>query len=141
MSINAEQHLEIFALLHKHFASLQGVRVTVLGLAFRPDTDDMRESPAIPIIQELLAEGAQIKAYDPVAKPETENIFARDDVVICASLATAIADAQAIILITAWKEFQDLPDLLSHLDPQPVCIDGRRMLAKARIARYEGIGL
>jgi UDPglucose 6-dehydrogenase/GDP-mannose 6-dehydrogenase len=141
MSINAEQHLEIFALLHKHFASLQGVRVTVLGLAFRPDTGDMRESPAIPIIQELLAEGAQIKAYDPVAKPETENIFARDDVVICASLATAIADAQAIILITAWKEFQDLPDLLSHLDPQPVCIDGRRMLAKARIARYEGIGL
>lgn len=141
MDINAAQHLEIFSLLHKHFASLQGVRVTVLGLAFRPDTGDMRESPAIPIIQGLLTGGAQIKAYDPVAKPETETIFARDDVVICESLAEAIEDVQAIILITAWKEFQDIPDLLHHLDPQPVFIDGRRMLAKARIARYEGIGL
>jgi UDPglucose 6-dehydrogenase/GDP-mannose 6-dehydrogenase len=141
MRINAEQHLEIFSLLNKHFPCLKGIRVTVLGVAFRPDTNDMRESPALPIIQGLLAREAQVKVYDPVAKPEIEKTFERDAIMICGSLAEAIEDTQAIILATAWQEFKQVPALLRHLDPQPVFIDGRRMLDKSSIARYQGIGL
>ena len=141
MRINAEQHLEIFSLLHTHFPCLKGIRVTVLGVAFRPDTSDMRESPALPIIQGLLAQEAQVKVYDPVAKPETDKTFELDTIMICESLAEAIEDTQAIILATAWQEFKQIPALLRHLKPQPVFIDGRRMLNKSSMARYQGIGL
>jgi UDPglucose 6-dehydrogenase/GDP-mannose 6-dehydrogenase len=141
MRINEEQYLEIFTLLKKHFPSLKGIRITILGLAFRPDTGDMRESPAIPIIKELLAQGAKIKTYDPIVEPAAERVFGSEHIVICEDLAEAIDGAQAIILTTAWKEFKKIPELLSFLDPQPLFIDGRRMLDKSRIARYEGIGL
>jgi UDPglucose 6-dehydrogenase/GDP-mannose 6-dehydrogenase len=141
MHINAEQHLEIFSLLNKHFPCLKGIRVTVLGVAFRPDTSDMRESPALPIIQGLLAQEAQVKVYDPVAKPETAKTWERDAIVICESLAEAIEDTQAIILVTTWQEFKQIPALLRRLEIHPVFIDGRRMLEKSVITRYEGIGL
>ena len=67
IQVNEQQHRQILSLLNKHFPSLSGIRIAILGLAFKPDTDDMRESPAIPIIKSLLAHQAQIKAYDPVA--------------------------------------------------------------------------
>src|SRR5205823_1082531 len=67
LDINAHQHERIFDLLRKHFPSLAGKRVAVLGLAFRPDTNDMRESRAIPVVERLLAEKADVVAYDPAA--------------------------------------------------------------------------
>jgi UDPglucose 6-dehydrogenase/GDP-mannose 6-dehydrogenase len=139
--INEGRLREILTRLSKHFPSLQGVRVAVLGLAFRPDTSDMRESPAIPIVNELLTRGADITAYDPAANDEAAKLFHGRPVTLCDDLEHAISGAQAIILVTRWAEFNRLPALLAQKEFQPVFIDGRRMLDKASIARYEGIGL
>jgi UDPglucose 6-dehydrogenase len=140
IEINQRQHRQILSLLSKHFDSLQGVHVAVLGLAFRPGTDDMRESPAIPVIQALLSEGAAVRAYDPIARPDISKLFNKGPVVLSADLSEAVRDADAIILITRWEEFENLPELLASSKSQPVVIDGRRMLDKTSVARYEGIG-
>jgi UDPglucose 6-dehydrogenase/GDP-mannose 6-dehydrogenase len=141
IEINKEQPRQILALLQKHFASLAGVRIAILGLSFRPDTNDMRESPAIPIINNLLECGAKIVAYDPVATHEAKKIFAEGTVEFCDSLESALTNVQAVVLVTRWAEFQAVPELLTHLDLQPLFVDGRRMLDKHHIAKYEGIGL
>ena len=139
--VNEDQPQQVFSLLKRHFPSFKGIRIAVLGLAFRPDTDDMRESPAIPIITGLLAHEAEIQAYDPVAKQEAAKVFGDSKITLCDSMAEVIRDVQAIVLVTRWEEFRSLPKLLEDLDPQPVVIDGRRMLDKSSIAKYEGIGL
>jgi UDPglucose 6-dehydrogenase/GDP-mannose 6-dehydrogenase len=141
MQVNDAQPLQLLTLLQRHFPSLAGVRVSVLGLAFRPGTDDIRESPAIPIIRELLARGATVRVYDPVARPPLQALFGAPTPGSAASLVEAIQGAQAIVLVTRWAEFADLPRLLENVEPQPVVVDGRRMLARRAVARYEGIGL
>jgi UDPglucose 6-dehydrogenase/GDP-mannose 6-dehydrogenase len=141
MQVNDDQPLQILALLERHFPSLHGIRVTVLGLAFRPGTDDIRESPAVPIIRQLLARGAAVRVYDPVARPSLDALFGEPAPGSAASLAEAIDGAQAIVLVTRWAEFADLPRRLEGIEPAPVVVDGRRMLPKRAIARYEGIGL
>ena len=138
---NVRQSHQALALLQKHYPSLQGVRVAVLGLAFRPDTDDMRESPAIPIIQDLLAAGAEVTAYDPAATAAARRRFVNDRVRVCGELSEAVQDVGAIVLTTKWDEFTRLPDLLRDRHPQPLVVDGRRMLDKRGVQRYEGIGL
>lgn len=141
IQINEQQPHQILALLQKHFPSLEGVRIAILGLSFRPDTNDMRESPAIPIINDLLAHRAEVIAYDPIANHEAEKIFSSKNVKFCDSLEQAIENVQAVVLVTRWAEFQVVSKLLAHLDPQPLFVDGRRMLDKQSFAKYEGIGL
>ena len=141
IKINEEQPKRMLEILKRSFPSLRGVRVVVLGLAFKPDTDDMRESPAIPIIRHLLVEGAIVLAYDPVAIPEARKIFNVNDVQFQNSLSEAVKDVQAIVLVTRWKEFETLPGLLREAKTQPLIVDGRRMLDKASIGNYTGIGL
>jgi UDPglucose 6-dehydrogenase len=138
LEINATQPDEVMRLIDRHHADLGGVPVTVLGIAFKPDTDDVRESPAFPVIARLRAAGARITAYDPVARPAQDPRLA--GVRIVESLGAAVAGAQVVILVTRWAEFESLPDLLRDADPQPLVVDGRRMLAADSVARYEGIG-
>ena len=140
LSVNGRQPDQVFRLLAKHFPSLREKRVTVLGLSFRPDTNDMRESPAIPIIRRLQKEGAVVTAFDPVAAEEGKALFGAG-LKIAASLEQSLAGAEAVILVTRWKEFERVPALLAAASPQPVFVDGRRMLAKDSVPRYEGIGL
>ena len=116
------------------------VSLAVLGLSFRPDTNDMRQSPAIPIVRRLIAEGAIVAGYDPAANDEARHVLG-DGIRLCESLEEAMADAEAVVLVTRWKEFERVPDLLSGRTTPPVIIDGRRMLDKASLSRYEGIGL
>lgn len=141
VKINEQQPNKVLLLLRKHFPSLKGLRVAILGLAFKPGTDDMRESPAIPIIRELLAKGAKIKAYDPVAKHEAQKIFGNQGIIYSESLHETLETVEAIVLLTRWEEFANVPELLADFEHQPVFVDGRRMLQKTSIARYEGIGL
>ena len=140
LQINAQQPSQILALLKKHFPSLNGVRIAVLGLAFRPETSDMRESPAIPVIQLLLEEKAVVQAYDPVAGQEARKIFPNGQVQISATLAESLTGAVAVVVVTRWDEFRRLPELLKGLERQPLVVDGRRMLDPNSMARYEGIG-
>jgi UDPglucose 6-dehydrogenase/GDP-mannose 6-dehydrogenase len=139
LDVNAKQHQKMIELTHKHLPSLAGRRVTVLGVAFRPDTNDTRESPAIPIVKSLIAEGATVAVYDPAAGAEAARLFGTA-VAVAPSLAAAVADAEAILIVTRWSEFLELPELLTTLGRNPVVIDGRRMLQPSSVQRYEGIG-
>lgn len=139
--VNDRQPEQVLSMLRKHFPSLKGVRVALLGLAFKPGTDDVRESPAFPIIRELISEEAVIRAYDPFAASKASSLFGDGKVEFPGDLSQAIKDAQAVVLITRWDEFKKLPDMLAKMEVQPLFIDGRRMLDKRSIARYAGIGL
>jgi len=139
--INEEQPKRTVALLRKHWASLKGIRVAVLGLSFKPETSDVRESPAFPILRELLDAGAAVKAFDPVAKQEAQKAFPEPKVDYCDSLDAALADIDAVIVVTPWKEFRDVPGLLSATQPRVVFVDGRRAYDKQSVGKYEGIGL
>ena len=139
VEVNQTQPRQMLKLLQEHFPKLAGIRVTVLGLAFKPGTDDMRESPAIPIIQELLQQQAKVTAFDPIIKRSDFNGAA--SITYTDNLSDAIAGAEAILVLTRWPQFKDLPELLSKLSQPPVVIDGRRLLDRASVSRYEGIGL
>ena len=139
--VNSRQPMEMIALLNKHFATLQGVKVGVLGLAFKPETDDMRESPAIPIVEHLFKLGAKVKAYDPVARYEAEKCFADTEIIFCDALTQALEDVDVILVLTRWSEFSKAQQLIKEKTPQPLLIDGRRMFDKHQIEKYEGIGL
>ena len=138
---NEAQPGKVIGLLRKHFPRLEGIRVGILGLSFRPGTDDMRESPAIPIIRSLVQQGAIVQAYDPVARSQAERIFAKEEVRLCHSLEQVIQNVDALVLVTRWDEFNELPKLLSAINAQPVLVDGRRVIDKHSVAKYEGIGL
>ena len=136
---NLKQPARMLAKLQAQFPSLQGVRVTVLGLAFKEDTDDMRESPAIPIVRMLVEQGALVTAYDPIATSAARPLLP-DTVAFAVSLVAAVDNTQAIMLITRWEEFQQLPALLKGRAAAPLVVDGRRVLAPDAFARYDGIG-
>jgi len=138
LEINRSQPAEVMQLIARHYSSLRDVSVTVLGLAFKPDTDDIRESPAFPVIRGLKEAGARVTAYDPVAHPTAHE--ALTDVTLAGSLTAAIADAEIIVLVTRWPEFQQLEKRLAGAARQPLVVDGRRVLNPAAFARYEGIG-
>jgi UDPglucose 6-dehydrogenase/GDP-mannose 6-dehydrogenase len=139
LQVNAGQANEMIRLLKRHFPLLDGVRVTVLGIAFKPDTDDVRESPAFPIIEQLLSEGAKVTVFDPIARVPPGTVFA--DMEAAPSLQAAVAAADAILLVTRWSQFRDVPALIRMRPDPPLVVDGRRMLDKHDCARYEGIGL
>ena len=139
--INEDQPKRTVALLRKHWASLKGVRVAVLGLSFKPETSDVRESPAFPIMRELLDSGAVVKAYVPVAKHEAQKAFPEPKVNYCDSLDAALTEIDAVVVVTPWKEFRDVPAQLATKQPKVVFVDGRRAYDKQTVANYEGIGL
>jgi UDPglucose 6-dehydrogenase/GDP-mannose 6-dehydrogenase len=141
MTVNNSQPDKVLGLLGKHFSSFDGLKIGMLGLAFKPGTDDMRESPAIPIVNELIAQGAVIKAYDPVAQHEASKIFDAGKISYCDDLNETISNVDGVLLLTRWDKFREVPELLSRMDKKPVFIDGRRMLDKNTIENYEGIGL
>jgi UDPglucose 6-dehydrogenase/GDP-mannose 6-dehydrogenase len=143
IEINEGQPWHMLALLRKGLGrdDLRGVPVAVLGLAFKPETDDLRESPAFPLIDLLLAEGAEVVVYDPVALEGARKRLADRKVAYASSLEEALLRSTALALVTSWSEFAEIPALLEKLDREPVVVDGRRMLDKRKIKHYFGIGL
>lgn len=139
--VNQAQPAQIIDMLDKHFQSLDRVRVSILGMAFKPETDDMRESPAIPVIKTLIERGAQLTAYDPIARHEAQKIFGDNGICYAQTLEEALERPEAVVVLTRWDAFKTLDELIAPLDPQPLVIDGRRMLNKNNFKRYEGIGL
>jgi UDPglucose 6-dehydrogenase len=137
--INDRQPARLVDLLSQELGALQGRRVTVLGLAFKPDTDDVRSSPAFPLLRLLREAGAEVTAHDPVVGPEA--LDGLGDVTYVADLADAIKQADAVVIVTRWDHYRRLPELVSQLEPSPLVVDGRRMLDKGSVPRYTGIGL
>lgn len=119
--------------------NLVGRTFAVWGLSFKPDTDDMRESPAITIIRGLTDAGAQVQAYDPKAVDEARNCYLRGNpgITYCDSKYEALKDADALILVTEWKEFRS-PDFyeIRKLLRTPVIFDGRNQYDGKRLGKY-----
>jgi UDPglucose 6-dehydrogenase/GDP-mannose 6-dehydrogenase len=138
LRVNQGQPDEMMRLIDRHFDSLDGVPVAVLGLAFKPETDDVRESPAFPLIRRLKERGARLTVYDPVARPADHPDLG--GVSFADSLRHAVAGAKIVLLVTRWAEFSGLDGLLRELDARPLVVDGRRFLEPQSFARYEGIG-
>ncbi len=118
---------------------LSGRTFAVWGLSFKPDTDDMRQSPAITVIRGLTDAGALVRAYDPKAVKEARNCYLKgnDRVTYCDSKYEALKDADALILVTEWKEFRS-PDFyeIRKLLRTPVIFDGRNQYDGARLGKY-----
>lgn len=128
MRINSEQRQRFLKKVKRALWTLRGKRLAVLGLAFKGDTDDVRESPAIAIIQGLLREGAQVRAYDPAAMPKAKDVLGSKDVVYVDDPYEAAANCDALLILTEWKEFSAL-DLrrIRLLLKHPIVIDGRNL--------------
>lgn len=137
---NQAQPARMIELLRRQVPDLRGARVAVLGMAFKPGTDDIRESPSLPVTHALLAEGAVVSAYDPIAREPAEAVFG-SSVTFSDTLEEATDGVAAILLMTRWKHFERLPQLLAERGQDCAVIDGRRLLAKDSVERYEGIGL
>jgi len=137
--VNDQQPARLTELLRRRLGTLHGRRVTVLGLAFKPDTDDVRSSPAFPVLRSLREAGAEISAHDPVVGPEV--LDGLSGVTYVQDLAAAVEQAEALVIVTRWEHYRRIPELVSHLDPPPLVVDGRRMLDKAAVPSYAGIGL
>lgn len=140
IEVNAAQPTRMIEMLRARKGELKGLKVAVLGMAFKPGTDDIRESPSLPVTQTLLDEGADVRAFDPIARHEAEKVF-RSGVRFENTVEGAIEGADAILIMTAWPEFRRLPEALSESGVRPLIIDGRRILAKDSVPDYAGIGL
>ncbi|MGO9618948.1 MAG: UDP binding domain-containing protein [Bryobacteraceae bacterium] len=123
---------------------LKGRTIGLLGLAFKPDTDDLRDAPALHIADRLLQMGARVKAYDPVAAQACHSLHPELRIRYCASAAELAEDADALVLVTEWNEFRDL-DLadLAHRMVSPILVDGRNLYAPeaAAAAGFDYIGI
>jgi UDPglucose 6-dehydrogenase len=143
--VNERQKRWLVEKATKHFGSLAGKTFAVWGLAFKPKTDDMREAPAITVVEGLLGSGARVKAHDPVAAEVARKLFDGRGVELAEEPYAAAEGADALLLVTEWNEFRqiDLPRLKRTMK-QPVLFDGRNVwdAAKARAAgfTYYGIG-
>lgn len=139
IATNLAQPARMIGLLERHLGALAGRRVALLGLAFKEDTDDMRESPSIPIARELLARGVEVVGYDPVAR-ESARAALPAAVRLVDSLEQALQGIDAALLITRWAEFERVPALLAGRADAPLLIDGRRIIAPGAVPKYAGIG-
>jgi UDPglucose 6-dehydrogenase len=128
----------------KELKTLKGKRIAILGLSFKPDTDDIREARSTKLIQELLKEEAKITAYDPMAMPNTKQIF-KEKIKYASSPTTCLKNAHCAILVTEWEEFKKLkPEDFTQNMRTPILIDGRRIYNPQEFSkklRYIAIGL
>ena len=132
--VNEQQKSLLFKKLDRHYKSeLKGKTVAVWGLAFKPETDDMREAPALTIIDLLSRAGAVVKAYDPIAMDECRRRIG-DKVTYCKNMYDAVIDADALMLLTEWKEFR-MPSwqTIAKTMHSPVVLDGRNIYDRAEL--------
>jgi UDPglucose 6-dehydrogenase len=128
-NLNEKQPLRIIELLKRHIPDLRDRDVGILGLAFKPDTDDVRESPAVKMVNALLDEGARVKAYDPQAMRNFKKLFPQ----IGYASPVEVLQCEAILILTDWGEFE-------HLDYKgKLVIDGRRITKAKEASVYEGV--
>jgi len=141
---NAKQKGILLPRIEEKLGDLRGKLIGVWGLAFKPKTDDMREAPALTIIEGLLAKGAQVKVYDPKAMAQAKH-WLGDRVTWCARGYEAVEGADALVLVTEWNEFRE-PDFqrIKSLMRTPAIFDGRNIFSpeplRALGFHYEGIG-
>ena len=141
IEVNELQKRRVIGKLQKHLGKLNGKTIALLGLAFKAGTSDMREAPSLVLASRLLAEGAEVRAWDPVADAR-ELIHGAT---FCETFAEAVAGADAAVIVTEWPELRDLstPAIRESMR-KPLIIDGRNLLEPAEVRKagfvYEGVG-
>jgi UDPglucose 6-dehydrogenase len=146
-AVNRAQKSFLVGKIRKHFKDqLKGLTFSLWGLAFKPNTDDMREAPSLTVINELLDAGAKVQAFDPVAMPEAKRIFRdRSGLVFVHDAQAALVGADALVILTEWQEFRspDFDQMKSTLK-SPAIFDGRNLYNPDLIKRfgfsYYGVG-
>jgi UDPglucose 6-dehydrogenase len=146
-AVNQDQKSVLLSKIDQHSGSdLSGKTFALWGLAFKPNTDDMREAPSRVIIEGMLARGAKVRAYDPVASQEARHLFPDSEkVLFCDDLYSATEGADALVLVTEWKAFRS-PDFnrLKQQLSEAVIFDGRNIYdpveLRAKGFKYYGIG-
>ncbi len=144
IEVNEMQKRRTVGKLQKHLGSLVGRRVALLGIAFKPDTDDTREAASLVLAARLHGEGARVSAYDPVAGGSARGQLGDTDV--CESALEALEGADAAVLVTEWPEFAELDweNEVRRRMATPLVVDGRNFLDPARLRAagftYEGVG-
>jgi UDPglucose 6-dehydrogenase len=144
IEVNELQKRRLIGKLQKHLGSLAGKTIALLGLAFKPDTDDMREASSLVLAARLQGEGAKVRGYDPVAERPAAELL--PTVELSASAEQALEGADAAVLVTEWPEFAELDwESLHDRMANPLVVDGRNFLDPRRLRdagfAYEGIGL
>ncbi|MEA2297052.1 MAG: UDPglucose 6-dehydrogenase, partial [Solirubrobacteraceae bacterium] len=143
IEVNELQKRRVMQKLQKHLGPLVGRKIVLLGLAFKPNTDDMREASSLVLSARLLADGAEITGYDPVAEHEARKLIS--GIAYAPSVMEAIEGADALVLVTEWPEFRelDLAEVASRMRGSLV-VDGRNFLDPVAVRGagllYEGIG-
>ena len=135
--VNEKQKSILFEKLQRHYAgSLKGRTIALWGLAFKPETDDMREAPALVLIDKLTGSGCMVKVYDPIAMGECKRRIG-DKVIYCKDMYDAVVDADALLLVTEWKEFR-MPSfaVLEKTMAGKVIVDGRNIYDKEEGAEH-----
>jgi UDPglucose 6-dehydrogenase len=144
IEVNDLQKRRTIGKLQKHLGSLVGKTIALLGLAFKPNTDDMREATSLVLAGRLQSEGAAVRVYDPVAAERARDLIAGAE--ICETALDALDGADGAVLVTEWPEFRELDwaGEVKHRMAQPLVVDGRNFL-DAKLMKeagftYEGIG-
>ena len=124
---------------------LKGRTVGLLGLAFKPDTDDLREAPALDVAKRLMERGARVKAHDPVAMEVYKRHYPDSGVILCDTAAEVADGSDAVALITEWPEYRELDwEAIRPTMQSPVVLDGRNILDRTRLEaagfRYLSLG-
>jgi len=133
LKVNEEQPKQVLRLLAEGLGDLREKKIAVLGLAFKPGTDDIRHSPSLTIIRELVAQGAQLSAADPVAHVNARTALGSLAVGVFPDWQHAVRDADAVAIVTAWDEYRNLPPQnLRNLMRGDLIVDARRILPSGR---------
>ena len=142
IEVNELQKRRVVSKLKKYLGSLVGKKIALLGLAFKPNTDDMREASSVVLASRLQGEGARVRAYDPVAEDRARELITGAE--MCDTPFDALDGADAAVIVTEWPEFLEL-DLqeVKRIMARPVIVDGRNLLDAERVRSagfvYEGM--
>jgi UDPglucose 6-dehydrogenase len=143
IAVNEAQRRLMVEKVDKALGGVRGKTIAILGLAFKPDTDDLRDAPAIDIARDLLARGASLKVYDPVAMEQAKQLL--KEAVFCPDVFAAVEGADGAVFVTEWNEFRDLDlDKVKRRMKSPVIVDCRNIYEPSRMRelgfRYYSVG-
>jgi UDPglucose 6-dehydrogenase len=143
--VNYRQREVVIEKLLNELKILKGRTIGLLGLAFKPNTDDLREAPALQIAESLISRGAKVRAHDPVAMDHARRDYPDLEISYCGDIVSLARGADALVMVTEWQEYSDLPWKEIHSSMRnPLLLDGRNFLDRASLNeigfRYLGVG-
>ena len=143
LAINDTQFMSVFNVLNKELGTLEGKKISILGLSFKPETDDIRDAISLKIIKKLLDKKAIVRVYDPIANDSVKDVYGKS-ISYSSNSESCIKGSECCIIVTEWKEFKSLkPKDFTRLMKRPLIIDGRRIFSKKMFSKleYHAIGL